>query len=73
MKNWFAYREPIVRAEARYIRKKEDIVTLRTGRESAGFDGFVERCLASLDGWLKACGTDVVQASIVASWALVSC
>lgn len=64
MKNWFAFREPITRREARYIRKKEDIVTLRTGRESAGFDGFVERCLTRLDCWLKACGCNMIQASI---------
>lgn len=64
MKNWFAFREPITRREARYIRKKEDIVTLRTGRESAGFDGFVERCLTRLDCWLKACGSNMIQASI---------
>ncbi|EMF11142.1 uncharacterized protein SEPMUDRAFT_150153 [Sphaerulina musiva SO2202] len=61
MKNWFAFREPITRGEARYIRKKEDIVTLRTGRESAGFDGFVERCLTRLDCWLKACGSNMIQ------------
>ncbi|KAK3629620.1 hypothetical protein LTR56_017925 [Elasticomyces elasticus] len=32
-----------------FIKRKEDLITLRDGRESAGFDGFVERCLRGAD------------------------
>ncbi|KAH0557062.1 hypothetical protein GP486_005149 [Trichoglossum hirsutum] len=39
---WFYNEEPLVRGEQGYIECKEDLVTLRTGRECAGFDGWVE-------------------------------
>jgi hypothetical protein len=64
MINWFRGNEPIYRTEAQYIRKKEDIVTLRSGRESAGFDAFVENYLRRLDHILQATfGSKLVQVS----------
>ncbi|KAF2771714.1 hypothetical protein EJ03DRAFT_267982, partial [Teratosphaeria nubilosa] len=47
--NRFDAKEPLIAEQSAFIRKKEDIITLRTGRESAGFDGLVERGLTTLD------------------------
>ena len=52
VRTWFRDNTPIVTREARFIRRKEDIVTLRTGRECAGFDSYVERCLFNIDKFL---------------------
>lgn len=60
--NWFDANKPLVEMEARFIRRREDLVTLRSGRECAGFDGFVEKCLGSVDTFLhKRLGCSVVQ------------
>ncbi|KAK5137338.1 hypothetical protein LTR08_008915 [Meristemomyces frigidus] len=62
VRTWFRDQEPIVRREAQFIRHKEDIVTLRTGRESAGFDSAVEKCLSRLDHHLyRWCGSRIIQ------------
>lgn len=53
VRRWFNYEEPIIRREAQFIRRKEDIVTLRVGRECAGFDGLIERLLGSSDRFLQ--------------------
>jgi polyphosphate kinase 2 (PPK2 family) len=42
VRTWFGNEEPVVKREQKYIECKEDLVTLRNGRECAGFDGFVE-------------------------------
>ncbi|ORX96603.1 hypothetical protein BCR34DRAFT_628796 [Clohesyomyces aquaticus] len=42
---WFHNVAPLVDEEQEYITWKEDIITLRHGREWAGFDGLVEECL----------------------------
>ena len=39
-------------AEMRWIRRKEDIVTLRTGRVGAFFEELVERLLGVIDRFL---------------------
>ncbi|GAB1736832.1 hypothetical protein NU219Hw_g8860t1 [Hortaea werneckii] len=49
VRSWFANHAPLIHGEAQYLKHKEDIVTLRPGRECAGFDGFVERMLHLLD------------------------
>ncbi|KAK5732267.1 hypothetical protein LTR17_010713 [Elasticomyces elasticus] len=41
--------KPLCDADMRSIRCKEDIITLRQGREYANFDGFVERALRCVD------------------------
>lgn len=48
-RTWFWNVKPVVDAEAAFIKKKEDIVTLRKGREWSGFDGLVESMLIRLD------------------------
>ncbi|KAJ9638277.1 hypothetical protein H2199_006964 [Coniosporium tulheliwenetii] len=40
---------PLAQTEAECIRHREDIVTLRQGREWAGFDGFIEKSLQKID------------------------
>ncbi|KAH0537576.1 hypothetical protein FGG08_005642 [Glutinoglossum americanum] len=49
VRTWFLNEEPLVRREQKYIECKEDLVTLRNGRECAGFDGFVEGVVRRLD------------------------
>jgi hypothetical protein len=43
--NFLHYRTPLVDVDAEFIYKKEDLITLRPGRESAWLDAFVERVL----------------------------
>lgn len=50
---WLRDEQPIVTDEAQFIRRKEDIITLRTGRESASFDSFIEWCLGGMDSMLQ--------------------
>lgn len=53
VRGWFIDDKPLVPSENNFIRRKEDIVTLRAGRESATFDCFVERMLIRLDRMLE--------------------
>lgn len=53
VKSWFNNHAPLVEREEAYIQKKEDLVTLRSGRECAGFDGVVERMLTRTDDFLQ--------------------
>ncbi|RMY52888.1 hypothetical protein D0865_05550 [Hortaea werneckii] len=53
VRSWFANHAPLVHGEAQYLKCREDIITLRPGRECAGFDGFVERMLHLLDVSLR--------------------
>jgi len=50
VRNWFHNIAPLVDEEQDYILWKEDIVTLRHGREWASFDGMVEAMLYKMDG-----------------------
>ncbi|KAH9869038.1 hypothetical protein J1614_008115 [Plenodomus biglobosus] len=54
LRRWFYNVKPIsyVR-EAQYIKKKEDLVTLRHGREWALFDGWIEECIRKLPNWVS--------------------
>ena len=45
VKRWIHGNKPLVADEEEYIHCKEDLVTLRRGRECAGFDGFMEMLL----------------------------
>ena len=43
LRDWFIAEKPLTyEPEGEYILKKEDLITLRQGRELAGFDGWVE-------------------------------
>lgn len=43
--NW----KPLIKKEWLSLRHKEDMLTLRQGREWAGFDGFIENMLTKFD------------------------
>ncbi|KAI9814189.1 MAG: hypothetical protein M1827_003355 [Pycnora praestabilis] len=49
VRKWISGVKPLVEDEERYIRCREDLITLRHGRECAGFDGFVEEVLQKLN------------------------
>ena len=51
LRYWLYARQPLVEIEAKLFRRREDIVALRTGRESADFDVLVEQCLGILDSF----------------------
>lgn len=62
VRDWFLDFNPLVEDEQSFIRRKEDIITLRTGRECAIFDAFVERSLSKLDRFLVAhLGWHIIQ------------
>ena len=63
VRRWFATKAPLVADEAKYIERKEDLVTLRSGRECGGFDGLVEQGLSAVDRCLKRCGCNLVEVS----------
>jgi hypothetical protein len=50
VRHWFHNKVPLVDDEQEYIFWKEDVVTLRHGREWAGFDGMVEAMLHKMNG-----------------------
>lgn len=60
---WFANLEPVVPGELKYLEHREDIVTLRSGRECAGFDGFVEQMLHVLDAALSKLNCHLIRVS----------
>jgi polyphosphate kinase 2 (PPK2 family) len=47
--NWISNSKPLVDKEQRFIKHKEDLVTLNNGREWSGFDGLIESILLKLD------------------------
>lgn len=62
VRDWIVDHKPLVDDEGDFILRREDVVTLRVGRECAGFDGAVERALSKLDKVLvKYCHCKVIQ------------
>jgi hypothetical protein len=54
LRQWFYNETPLSYArEEEYIKRKEDLITLRHGREWAGFDGWVEECIRKLPSRLS--------------------
>jgi hypothetical protein len=49
VRNWIWNLKPVVEKEQAFIKYKEDIITLHSGREWSGFDGFIESLLLKLD------------------------
>src|SRR6266480_2019633 len=49
VQTWFRNVRPIVEGDESYIHCREDIVSLRHGREWAGFDGIIEKLLHRLN------------------------
>lgn len=51
LRTWFFNVKPLNNAsEEEFIKRKEDLVSLRHGREWSGFDGFVEACISKMHG-----------------------
>lgn len=53
VKRWIMGNKPLVDGEQEFILRKEDLVTLRPGREGAGFESVVERMLRRIDKFLS--------------------
>lgn len=49
VRGFYCSKAPLLESEADCIKHKEDMVTLRQGREWSGFDGFVETTLRKTD------------------------
>ncbi|KAF2035249.1 hypothetical protein EK21DRAFT_55133 [Setomelanomma holmii] len=48
-RTWFYNVKPLnYKPEEDFIRRKEDLITLRHGREWSGFDGFIESCVRKM-------------------------
>lgn len=61
VKHWILEKAPLVDKEQNFILKKEDLVTLRSGREGAGFESLVERMLSKTDKVLQSVGCNIIQ------------
>ncbi|UPX20962.1 uncharacterized protein EKO05_0011169 [Ascochyta rabiei] len=48
LRRWFYYKGPLIARDADFIKRREDLVTLRQGREWAGFDGWIESSIKRL-------------------------
>ncbi|KAF1361106.1 hypothetical protein EJ07DRAFT_112507, partial [Lizonia empirigonia] len=49
LRRWFFNKKPLnYHREEEFVKRKEDLITLRHGREWAGFDGWVEDCVRKL-------------------------
>jgi hypothetical protein len=48
-RTWFYNIKPLnYEPEEEFIKRKEDLITLRHGREWSGFDGFIESCVRKM-------------------------
>jgi hypothetical protein len=61
VKHWILEKAPLVQREQQFILRKEDLVTLRSGREGAGFESLVERMLSNTDRLLQSYGCNLIQ------------
>lgn len=62
VRDWIFDVKPLIDGEAAFILKKEDIVTLRVGRECAGLDTLIEWVLAAVDRALsRHCNCKLIQ------------
>ena len=53
VRTWFWNAKPLIQKEEAYILRKEDLLTIRHGREWAGFDGFIEDMISKLPRWFS--------------------
>lgn len=63
VRKWLLEKAPLVKREQDFILRREDIVTLRSGREGAGFESVVERTLGKADRLLQRFGCNAIQVS----------
>lgn len=48
LRRYFFAKSPIAKRESEFVFRREDLITLRQGREWAGFDGWIEASLKKL-------------------------
>lgn len=48
LRTWYYRKTPLVDRESKWIKMRDDLVTLRQGREWAGFDGWIESWIQKL-------------------------
>lgn len=48
LRRFFFAKNPVVKRESEFVFRREDLITLRQGREWAGFDGWIEASLKKL-------------------------
>ena len=68
VRKWLLEKAPLVKREQNFIMRREDIITLRSGREGAGFEGLVERTLGKADRFLQRFGCNAIQVSEKSTW-----
>jgi hypothetical protein len=49
-RTWFENMKPLSPAEEEFIKRKEDLISLRQGREWSGFDALIETCIRKFHG-----------------------
>jgi hypothetical protein len=52
VRNWFGNNKPLVEKEQAFVKHREDVITLHSGREWSGFDGAIESLLLKFDSKL---------------------
>jgi len=52
VRNWVCNQKPLVEKEQAFVKHREDVVTLHSGREWSGFDGLIESLLLKFDSKL---------------------
>jgi hypothetical protein len=57
VRNFINYRQPLVPSQQKFIKCKEDLITLRSGREHAWLDASIEKALK----WMRC---DLIEVSI---------
>ena len=48
LRHWCGSENQLLRREQQFVKRKEDLITLRQGREWAGFDGWIESSIKKL-------------------------
>lgn len=67
LRRWFFNKKPLnYHREEEFVKRKEDLITLRHGREWAGFDGWVEDCVRKLPKkWSRVSSSAEIRMCIV--------
>lgn len=63
VRRFFSNEVPLVKEEMTYLKWEEDLITLRNGRECAGFDGLVEAILQRVNYQLEKINCRLVKVS----------
>jgi hypothetical protein len=61
LRNWYYRRSPLVAREGEFVKRREDLITLRQGREWAGFDGLIESSIKRLPFGMSVCSPHLTE------------